>query len=71
VKEGDDIELIASMKDNVNVMTAVASSERDIPEYIDVDHKVMKGKFIRIPKLSDVPYPVQMEPPLVVEFYSR
>ena len=47
------------------------SSERDIPDYIEVDGKKMTAKITRIPNLSEVPYPVQMEPNLVVEFYSR
>jgi small subunit ribosomal protein S4 len=42
-----------------------------VPEYLEVDHRAMKGRFARPPKLTDVPYPVQMEPNLVVEFYSR
>jgi small subunit ribosomal protein S4 len=71
VRDGDEIVLKSSMKDNINVATATQSAERDVPDYIEVDHKEMKGKFIRGPKLSDVPYPVQMEPHLVVEFYSR
>ena len=71
VKEGDEISLIDSMKENINVATAIASTERDIPDYFEVDSKGFSGKFVRIPKLSDVPYPVQMEPNLVVEFYSR
>lgn len=71
VKDGDEIQLIERMHQNVNVLTAVESGEREIPEYITVDHKAMKGTFIRGPQLQDVPYPVQMEPHLVVEFYSR
>ena len=71
VKEGDEISLIDSMKENINVATAIASTERDIPDYFEVDSKGFAGKFVRVPKLSDVPYPVQMEPNLVVEFYSR
>lgn len=71
VKEGDEISIITSMKENAVVIGATQLSERDVPEYIEVDHKSMKGKFIRTPKLSDVPFPVQMEPHLVVEFYSR
>ncbi|CAO5678473.1 MAG: 30S ribosomal protein S4 [Holosporales bacterium] len=71
VKDGDEIQLIERMHQNVNVLTAVESAEREVPEYITVDHKAMKGTFIRAPKLQDVPYPVQMEPHLVVEFYSR
>lgn len=71
VKEGDEISLIGGIKENVNVLTATQSNERDVPEYIEVDHKDMKGRFIRAPKFAEVPYPVQMEPNLVVEFYSR
>ncbi len=71
VKDGDEIQLIERMKDNANVIIAVESGEREVPEYITVDHKTMKGTFVRGPQLQDVPYPVQMEPHLVVEFYSR
>ena len=42
-----------------------------MPDYLDVDHSRMTAKFIRVPALSDVPFPVQMEPHLIVEFYSR
>jgi small subunit ribosomal protein S4 len=53
------------------VLEGIESVERDFPDYIEVDHKDMKATFIRAPKLADVPYPVQMEPNLVIEFYSR
>ena len=53
------------------VLDSVESSEREIPDYIEVDHRQMKGTFLRTPLLADVPYPVQMEPNLVIEFYSR
>ncbi|MCE2716676.1 MAG: 30S ribosomal protein S4 [Pseudomonadota bacterium] len=71
VKDGDEISVMSSMKENVNVLAAAALAERDIPDYMEVDQKVLKGKFVRGPKLADVPYPVQMEPHLVIEFYSR
>ncbi|WP_445681425.1 30S ribosomal protein S4 [Radicibacter daui] len=71
VKEGDVIELRAAMKENVVVMEAIASGERDVPDYLDVDHKELKGTFVRVPAMADVPYPVSMEPNLVIEFYSR
>lgn len=71
VQPGDEIEVVGSMKENEIVLAANQSSERDIPDYMDVDHKQMKGKFIRVPELADVPYPVKMEPNLVIEFYSR
>lgn len=71
VKDNDIIELKEKSKQLAMVLDSVQSAERDVPEYIEVDHRAMKGRFTRAPKLSDVPYPVQMEPNLVVEFYSR
>lgn len=71
VKDGDEISVLPSMKENVNVIMASEHAERDVPDYLEVDQKALKGKYIRGPKLADVPYPVQMEPHLVIEFYSR
>jgi small subunit ribosomal protein S4 len=71
VKDGDAIEVKEKSKQLAMVLDASQSSERDVPEYLEVDHRAMKGRFTRAPKLSDVPYPVQMEPNLVVEYYSR
>ncbi|MBF0561483.1 MAG: 30S ribosomal protein S4 [Alphaproteobacteria bacterium] len=71
VADGDVIELRAKARQMPLVLEAIESSERDTPEYVEVDTKALKGKFIRAPKLADVPYPVQMDPHLVVEFYSR
>lgn len=71
VRDGDVIQIRSKSRDMALVLEAVQSSERDLPDYLDVDHKEMKGTFVRAPKLADVPYPVQMEPNLVVEFYSR
>jgi small subunit ribosomal protein S4 len=71
VKDGDAIEVKDKSKQLAIVLEASQSSERDVPDYIEIDHQAMKGKFVRAPKLADVPYPVQMEPNLVVEFYSR
>lgn len=71
VREGDEVSIKTKSKDLALIVEAAQSPERDVPDYLEVDHKDMKGKFIRIPKLADVPYPVQMEPNLVVEFYSR
>ena len=59
------------MKQNMNVLEATALAEREVPDYMEADHTKMTGKFIRTPKLDDVPYPVKMEPNLVTEFYSR
>ena len=71
VKEGDVIEVKEKSREMPLVLDAIESPERDLPEYLDVNHKKMQGKFVRTPKLADVPYPVQMEPNLVIEFYSR
>ena len=53
------------------VLEATALAERDVPDYIEVDHPKMTAKLTRVPMIAEVPYPVQMEPHLVVEFYSR
>lgn len=71
VKEGDTISLGAKAKDMALVLEAVKLTEREVPDYIEADHTKMSAKFLRTPKLSDVPYAVQMQPSLVVEFYSR
>ena len=71
MKVGDQIELKEKSHQIPMVIDAINSQERDIPEYCEVDHKKMKGSLTRIPQLEDVPYPTQMEPNLVVEYYSR
>ncbi len=71
VRDGDQIELKDSSKQLASVLDAAQSPERDVPEYLEVDHRAMRGRFLRAPKLNDVPYPVQMEPAQVIEFYSR
>ena len=71
VRDGDEIEVREKSKQLAVLLDSTQSIERDVPEYMDVDHRAMKGKFNRAPKLTDVPYPVQMEPNLVVEYYSR
>lgn len=71
VKEGDVIEVKASSREIPMVIEATQKPERDVPEYIDVDNKAFKATYLRVPSLEEVPYPVMMEPHLVVEFYSR
>jgi small subunit ribosomal protein S4 len=71
LKVGDVIEVKESSKQMALVLEAITLTERDVPDYLDVDHSKMTVKLSRIPALSDVPYPVQQEPNLVVEFYSR
>ena len=68
---GDVVEMKEKSRQLTTVLEAIKSSERDVPDYIEVDHNKMTAKFNRIPVLSDVPFPVTMEPNLVVEFYSR
>jgi small subunit ribosomal protein S4 len=68
---GDVIEMKEKSRQLTVVLEAIKSSERDVPDYIEVDHNKMTAKFNRVPLLSDVPFPVTMEPNLVVEFYSR
>ena len=70
-KVGDLIEVKEPSRQLTIVLEAIKSSERDTPDYLEVDHNKMTEKVLRIPALSDVPFPVQMEPNLVVEFYSR
>lgn len=71
VKAGDIIEIREKSRQIQMVMAAVQSAERDVPDYMEVDLDKRNGKFVSVPGLADVPYPVQMEPNLVVEFYSR
>ena len=71
VKVGDVVEIREKSRELPMVLEAIQSAERDTPDYVEVDHKKMTASLTRIPVLGDVPYPVQMEPNLVVEFYSR
>jgi small subunit ribosomal protein S4 len=71
VSEGDTIEVREKSKQIPLVLEAVALAERDVPEYVSVDHAKMSANFVRVPAVSDVPYPVIMEPNLVVEFYAK
>ncbi|PWE29438.1 30S ribosomal protein S4 [Maritimibacter sp. 55A14] len=70
VKEGDVIEVRERSKQLGLVLEAVGLAERDVPDYLDVDHSKMTATFTRTPSLADVPYAVMMEPNLVVEFYA-
>jgi len=71
VKEGDLIELGAKARDMALCLEAAKSAERDVPEYVEADHHKMTARFVRTPKLAEVPYATQMHPHLIVEFYSR
>ncbi len=70
LKENDVVEVKDRSKQMALVLEATQLPERDVPDYIEFDHNKMTASLVRIPQLSDVPYPVQMEPNLVVEYYS-
>jgi small subunit ribosomal protein S4 len=71
LKEEDVVELKEKSKQLTSVEVSLASKERDVPEYLQLDEKQKKIKFVRTPKFSEIPYPVLMEPNLVIEYYSR
>lgn len=71
VKEGDIIAVRDRSKQLAIVLESVALTERETPDYLEVDHSKMTATFLRTPALGDVPYPVQMEPNLVVEYYAK
>ena len=71
VKVGDVVEVKDESKQLALVIEATHLAERDVPDYIDVDHSRMTAKLSRVPQLNEVPYAVQMEPHLIVEYYSR
>ncbi len=70
VKAGQVVSLGKKAQEMALVLEAQSLSEREIPDYVTPDG-VAKVTFTRVPTLDEVPYPVKMEPNLVVEFYSR
>src|SRR5215467_11710620 len=71
LKVGDSIEVKEASKQLTPVLEATQLPERDVPDFLEVDHGKMTAIFVRIPALSDVPFPLQMDPHLIVEFYSH
>jgi small subunit ribosomal protein S4 len=71
VKDGDTIAVRDKSKQMPMVLESAGLGERDVPDYLEVDHGASRGTFVRAPAFADVPYPVPMEPNLVIEFYSR
>jgi len=71
LKAGDVIEVREKSRQLALVLEANQLAEREVPDYVDADHGKMTATLARIPAVTDVPYPVQMEPHLVVEYYSR
>ena len=70
LKAGDIVQVREKSRNLALVLEALGSGEHDIQDYVEVDPKAMTAVFKRLPVLSDVPYPVKMEPAQVVEFYS-
>ena len=71
VKEGDIVEVRERSKQMASILEAISLAERDVPDYLDVNHSKLEAKFVRVPSLDDIPYAVVMEPNLVVEFYAK
>ncbi len=71
LKVGDVVEVREKSRQIPMVIDAVDSAERDLPDYMEIDPAKFRASLTRVPLLSDVPYAVQMEPNLVVEYYSR
>jgi small subunit ribosomal protein S4 len=69
-KPGDVVEVRERSRNMALVLEALQSGERDWPDYIEVDAKAMTAKYVRLPDLAEVPYPVKMEPNLIVEYYA-
>ena len=71
IKEGDTIEISDKAKQMALVIEASQSAERDVPDYLEVDHSKFTATYLRVPALGDIPYAVMMEPNLVVEYYAK
>lgn len=71
LKDGDTVQIRPKSRDLPLVLTAIDSAERNVPDYVEVNIGERKARFVRGPKLADVPYAVEMQPNLVVEYYSR
>jgi small subunit ribosomal protein S4 len=71
IKLGDVIEVRDKSKEMIAIVGSLGSKEREVPEYIQLDEKNKTAKLLRVPKFSEVPYPIIMEPNLVIEYYSR
>ena len=71
VGAGDTVEVRAKSKQHPLILEAAQSSKREVPDYFEVDLDKLRGSLLRQPQFGDIPYPVQMEPNLVIEYYSR
>ena len=70
LRPGDTVEVRERSRELGSVLEAIDSTEREVPGYLEVDYKKMRGSFARTPEFAEVPYPVAMEPNLVIEYYS-
>ena len=70
VKPNDVVSVRERSRNMALVLEAMQSPERDTPDYLEVDTKGLSVRLIRAPELAEVPYPVKMEPNLVIEFYA-
>jgi len=70
VKAGDVVEVKERSRNMALVLEAQQSQERDIPDYLELGDRGFSVRFVRAPELAEVPYPVKMEPNLVIEFYA-
>ncbi len=70
-REGDVIAIRERSRQHPLILEAVQDQERDLPDYVGFDEKALAGTYVRVPKFDDVPYPVRMNPQLVIEYYSR
>ena len=71
LRTGDELQIKDKVRDMPAILEAMVSTEREVPEYVEANHDNRTAKFVRIPAFDEVPYPVMMEPNLVVEYYSR
>ena len=71
VKDGDVVQVREKSRQIAVLIEATQLAERDVPDYVDADHSKMSATFVRTPSFSDVPYPVMMEPNLVIEYYAQ
>ena len=71
LRVGDMVEVAEKSRQLGVVLEAIQLAERDVPDYVEADHNKLTARLVRQPGLAEVPYPVVMEPNLVVEFYSR
>lgn len=71
LRQGDVIEVREKSKTLSAILHALESGSRIVPAYIEIDKEKLKASYVRVPALEDVPYPIEIDPKTVVEFYSK